>query len=167
MDLQHDTFPFRNRIAPGGATRLPRRIGSGQKIVAMKTAKSTQHPAALAGQRLRCQCSRFVRSIGFVEERETDIVTIKVIGGREQALFRRGCANDQMRMIGIGWEELTGFQRGVCGLHRDLRSGQVRADQNVNVRNLAERRIHGMLLFPIIRGKSAPDNADRIRTGSV
>ena len=53
-----------------------------------------------------------------------------------------------MRVRMVFWQELTGgFDGRVCGLHRDLRRGQIPTRENVQVRNLGERSGH--CAFPI------------------
>jgi hypothetical protein len=42
-------------------------------------------------------------------------------------------------------EEPTGFNPGVCGLHHDLRCGEVAPDEDVQVRNLGKRGGHGRI----------------------
>ena len=41
-----------------------------------------------------------------------------------------------------GKKRATGFDGGVRGLNRDLRGREVAPDENVQVRNLGERRVH-------------------------
>jgi hypothetical protein len=54
-----------------------------------------------------------------------------------------------MRMLGMGWEELTRCVYGRMNrLHGDLGRGEVPANQDVEVRNLAEGRGHERSPFP-------------------
>jgi len=119
---------------PGGATRRPRKFGGGQKIVAMKAAIPTQRAAPIASQRLGCQGSSFVGAVRFAEQSKANGATVQVVCRRQQALFGRDRADNQVRVIGIRRDEqASGFDSGVRRLHRNLWSGKVRSDQDVKV----------------------------------
>ena len=72
-----------------------------------------------------------------------DATTEQVVGGRQEAVFGRDGAEDEVRVVGVGREVSAGrFDGRVGRLNGDLRRRQIAADEDVDVRNLAERGFH-------------------------
>jgi hypothetical protein len=71
------------------------------EVGSSETTISFEHATAFALERLGGECRRFVVAIGFAKE-------VQSIGGGKQALLGCNRANNEMRVFGIGSQEMAG-----------------------------------------------------------
>ena len=82
-------------------------------------------------------------TIGFAEESEANTGAFESVGRHQQRVLGRDAAQNEVRVRVFGLQERSsGFDGRVRGLHRDLRGREVAPDEDVQVRNLGERRVH-------------------------
>jgi hypothetical protein len=115
------------------------------EIVAGQTSEPLQKLTALADYWLRSERGGFVAAVRLAEQRVSNSTKEKKVSGGDESVVRRDAAQDEVGVIGIDRKvEASGLDGCVDCLNGNLGRGQVRADQDVEVRNLAESRFHDL-----------------------
>ncbi len=128
-----------------GTTRFRLSFGRGNEVRTGQTRVSCEHGTAIGAKWLRGEGGCLVGSVGLAEDCEANASTIEAIRGREEIAFRRHAAQDKVRVRLVLREKKTGGFDGCVGsLHSNLCGRQIAPHKNVLVRNLRERRKHGV-----------------------
>jgi hypothetical protein len=122
-----------------------RKAIAGQKIVSGQASEPVQQPAPFATKGFCGERGRFVAAVRFAEQSVPNSAKEEKVSGGDEPVGRRDAAQDQVGVFGIDRKvEASSLDGGVDRLNGNLGRGQVRADQDVEVRNLAELRFHDL-----------------------
>jgi hypothetical protein len=104
----------------------------------LQTAVAAQRPALLAAERHGAGGSELAAEIGLVERAVVDRQARQARDEAQQRQFRSYATEHEMRMLARGRDQRVprGFNRGMCGLNGLLWRGQIRADEQIDVRRL-------------------------------
>lgn len=128
--------------------RVPRRRNAlrakrGKEVRVGQTRVSRKDRAPLRTKRFGRERGGLVIAVGFAEQREANTGAVESVGRGEQTRLARHGTQHEMGVRGVSGEvAASGFDGRVGRLNRDLRRGEVAPDQDVQVRNLGERRGH-------------------------
>jgi hypothetical protein len=101
----------------------------------------------LAADRLRRDGGQFVIAVGFVEGSMANFEPEQVFDTAKKFTFVGDAADDQMRMRELGWKKRSrNLEDCVARLDGLLRNGEIRPDEDVDIRDVVLGEFHGRVL---------------------